>query len=198
MEIDPKFRRTIEYLDLVSIENSRDVIFIVDRQFRLQAFNQAWVDFAVENDGRSVLDQFPLGASILKALPAKLKSFLIAKFNQAVLQNKPFEHDYECSSARQYRVFHQSAYPLVNAAGLVISNHLIKFSSHTETTRGLLEGLIDEDGIIVQCCNCRKVRDPDNQQLWLWVPEAIEKKFSRISHAICPRCYDFYYPEIEA
>jgi hypothetical protein len=41
------------------------------------------------------------------------------------------------------------------------------------------------------------LRDPSDSNSWLWVPEALDIVPVGTSHGICPRCYDFYYPEID-
>ena len=197
LQIDPTFREAIAYLDLTSIAVSRDVTFIVDKHLILRAFNGAWTAFAMQNDGATIIDRFPLGAAIDAVFPVVLKDYFRSAYATALRTHTPFELDYECSSVDQLRHFHQSAYPLVDAAGLVIANHLIESRPHTQRVHAFTQRLIDANGLIAQCCNCRKLRDPEDETSWWWVPEAVARTFPNTSHSICPRCYDFYYPEID-
>lgn len=195
MQVDPKFRKKIEYLDQASISESPDVIYIVDDKLVLRAFNDAWVEFALNNAGTSVMQKYPLGTSIQQTFPDTIQEYLTSAFARAMESNIPFELDYECSSANQFRLYHQSAYPIADAAGLVISNHMIKSKPHTQPAHEFSEAFLDDHGLMIQCSNCRKICDPKNRNRWLWVPDVLDKVYPNTSHAICPRCYDFYYPE---
>jgi len=197
MIIDLLFKKHVEYLDIESIKRSQDVIYILDNQMILQAYNPAWTEFAKNNNGEEILVNYSTGARIVDAFSGPLKNFIVGSFEKALHEGKPFEHDYECSSAGVYRLFHQTAYPLVESKGLVISNHLIKECAYPENEHAFREKFVGSTGHVVQCSNCRKIRDPKNEHLWFWVPSLVEKPFPRVSHGICPRCYDHYYPEID-
>lgn len=193
VHIDPAFIRSIDYLDLKSISESRDVIYIVDDKLVLRAFNDAWVDFAGNNGGESVLTNYPLGAAITQAFPAELKHFFITAYKKVLKGGQPFHHECECSSAHTFRRLHQSVYSLLDARGLVISNHFVVECDHTEKPREFSGRFADENGLVTQCANCRKLRDPRNPNVWVWVPSAVEKIPDRTSHGICPRCFDYYF-----
>lgn len=193
MFIEASFKKHIEYLDIESIENSPDVIYVIDDQMVLRAYNQAWINFANNNNGGTILENFSIGFRISDAFPEPLKSHVVAAYQQALDQNKPCDHDFECPSPIQYRLYHQTAYPLVESKGLVISNHLVKEFPHPDGRHDFEEQFASDWGIITQCCNCRKIRDPENEQMWLWVPLVVEKPVEKTSHGICPRCYDHYY-----
>jgi hypothetical protein len=197
MIIDIFFKRHIDYLDIESIKKSHDVIYIVDEKMILRAYNHAWIKFAKDNHGAMILAYYSTGSNIADAFTGPIKDYLIGAYKKALQENKPFEHDYECPSAAEYRLFHQTAYPIVESRGLVISNHLVKTCSPTETAHEFKERFVNEHGIVVQCSNCRKIRDSKNDDGWLWVPEFIEKPYPKTSHGICPRCLDHYYPEID-
>ena len=197
MHIDPAFRLKIDYLDLESIQTSGDTIFIVDHELQLRAYNDAWSQFAIDNGGAAILDTFGFGNSISGAFPERLKGYFVGAYKAALMDNQRFDHDYECPSPRQFRKFRQSAYPLLDAAGLVISNHLIEAQDHSGPGLAFSRDLIDQRGIVTQCCNCRKIRKPDNPNVWVWVPDAVHTNYPNTSHGICPRCLDHYYPDID-
>lgn len=198
VQIDPSFVKSIDYLDLNSIFDSNDVIYIVDEKFVLRAFNEAWVDFAKNNGGKSVLVNYPIGTSIISAIPPELEGFYIGVYKKVLKGGQPFHHDCECSSANTFRVLHQTIYPLLDAKGLVISDHFIVECDHTEKPHEFNEKFVNEHGFVVQCSNCRKLRDPLDKNTWLWVPSAVETIPINTSHGICPRCLDHYfYSELE-
>ncbi|HKJ66146.1 MAG TPA: hypothetical protein VJ969_12130 [Desulfopila sp.] len=197
MKIDPEFKKDILYLDLATIEESEDVIYIVDSAFFLKAYNSMWEKFAHDNNGEEVLRRYPLGSSIHDAFLEPIKSYLIRAYTAALQDNTPFEQTYECPSPLEYRLYRQTAYPLVQSRGLVITNHLVRKSQLREEIVAFSKQFVDKREIITQCQNCRKIRDPQNEQRWLWVPSLVKNTLANISHGICPQCLDHYFPDID-
>lgn len=197
MKIDPEFEKDILYLDLTTIEESEDVIYIVDSAFTLKAYNNMWENFALDNNGEEILRRYPLGSNVQDAFREPIKSYLIQAYTAALQDNTPFEQTYECSSPLEYRLYRQTAYPLVRSRGLVISNHLVRKSQLREEIVAFSKQFIDNRGIITQCQNCRKIRDPQNEQRWLWVPSLVKNTLANTSHGICPQCLDHYFPDID-
>ena len=179
------------------MKQSSDVIYIVDAKMVLRAYNHAWINFAKNNDGRIILAKYSIGSRIVDSTSGPLRSFIISAYKKALYENKPFEHNFECSSANQYRLFRQTAYPLIDSKGLVISNHIVEECPHPEQAQAFRQQFINGQGFVTQCANCRRIRDPKNYHSWLWVPSLVENPFPNTSHGICPQCYDHYYPEID-
>lgn len=196
MAIDQVFMKKILYLDLKLINESQDVIYIIDAKFILKAYNKAWVNFARSNKGEDVLIKYPIGSMILDAFQGPFKSYFTKKYNDSLEFNKHFEHNYKCPTAEGDRVFRQFAYPLKGSIGLVISNHLVLEKPHMEEPQEFTKQFVDDDGLIHQCSNCRKIKDPA-KGAWLWVPSLLADPFPETSHGICPQCLDYFYPEIE-
>jgi hypothetical protein len=197
MIIDPDFKKQISHMDIEYMSDSQDTICIVDNDLRLVGYNDAWINFANNNNGESALQQFPLGANISDAGEEPIKSYIEKAYRGALQNNKPFEHDYECSSPEKFRVFHQTAYPLIDSIGLVITNHLVQEKPHTEKEVEFNNRFVNEHGIIIQCANCRKIRNPVNPSNWYWVPSLVKSPLENISHSLCVPCLDHYYPDIE-
>ena len=195
MLIDDTFQEAVHSLDLESMRKSQDTIYIIDSRFKLRGYNPSWVNFAKHNSGIEVLKKYPIGISILTAIPEKLKPFYRASYTSALTSRVVFAHDYECSSANQFRLFHQTAYPLPEAAGLIVTHHLIEQFNHPGPNHAFTTKLLDEHGHITQCCHCRKIRSPANQHAWLWVPSIVKTPPPNTSHSVCPRCLEFYYPD---
>lgn len=197
MHIDPDFLTQVAYLDLDSLETSPDTIYIVDSDLRLRAYNYAWIAFAQNNDGQALLTRYHWGDAIDAAFPQDVKQYYQEAYRRALLNKAPFQHIYECSSPDQYRRFQQTAYPLAGAEGLVIAHHLIEERGHGEPAEVFDAKYLNSDGQIIQCCHCRKVRDPADARRWIWVPALVKQTMANISHTLCPRCLDFYYPDLD-
>ena len=197
MKIIPGFKRNISYLDLASLERSGDVIYIVDPKLHLVAYNDMWETFALSNDGEEIIKRYPLGADIRDAFQGPIRNYFFQAYTKALKENTPFEQTYECSSPQEYRLYHQTAYPLVAGHGLVISNHLVKKLQHDQEAVVFNKQFVDVRGLITQCQNCRKVRDPQHPDRWYWVPSLVKDCLDNVSHGICPRCMDHYFPDLD-
>lgn len=197
MYIEPAFKSEISPLNFDFLSKSEDVIYIVDNTLKLMFFNEAWCDFAMNNNGATVLKRFPLGVKISQVYKEPIKSYVINGYKRALKDNTPFVHKYECSSPQIYRVFYQTAYPVSGSKGLVITNHLIIENEHPEERVVFSSRFEDNNKIVTQCSNCRKIRDPQNKEKWYWVPELVKNRLPNISHSICTPCLDHYYPDID-
>lgn len=196
MIVAPGFAPHLAYLDAASLSLSADVICVIDADYILRAYNRAWLQFAENNGGANLPARFGLGQSIMSAIPEPLRSFYATRYRQALAEGRTFDHDYECSSPELQRYFHQTAYPLVDGSGLLISHHLLKTGSagcEYEASPAAYRG---DGGDVVQCMNCRKVRQPAKPEQWDWVPALVARPAAETSHTICPRCLDFYYPDL--
>jgi hypothetical protein len=196
MTIEPTFEREVGYLDLAALARSPDVVCIVDRDLRLMGFNDAWAAFARDNNGASILERYPLGSSISVG-EEPLRSYIASKYRHAIENNTIFEQQYECSRPSAFRIFHQTAYPLNGGTGLVITHHLSVEKPHEQNAEVFSTRFVDENGIVTQCQNCRKVRDAQDTHTWYWVPALLEQPLPNVSHGICVPCMDYYYPDID-
>jgi hypothetical protein len=196
MHIVPEFAAVIAYMDMNFLSTSRDVVCIVDRDLKLVGYNDSWINFAKANDGETVLTKFPLQAKISNAGEGQARDYILHGYERALRDNKPFEHQYECSSPEKYRVFYQTAYPIADSKGLVITHHLVVEKDHDESEETFFNRLEDSHDFLTQCANCRKIRHPQEKSIWLWVPALVRCRLPNVSHSICPPCLDHYYPDI--
>lgn len=197
MHIVPEFAKAIAHMDLDFLCASKDVVCIVDRDLNLMGYNNAWVDFARNNNGENALSKFPLRASISEAGEGLVRSYVLQGYERALRDHKPFEHQYECSSPEKFRIFHQTAYPIAGSKGLVITHHLLVEKDHQESEKSFISRFENNHEILTQCANCRKVRDPQEESTWFWVPSLVHKQLPNISHSICTPCLDHYFPDID-
>lgn len=188
---DPEFKGLLASLDAEAFEEG-GTVYGVWSDFRLAYVNKCWSEFASTNNGPD--PAWPMGSSILDAMSKPVRQFFLDHYQKALKENRPFEHVYECSSAKQYRTFHQKAYPLGKAEGLLIVNSLKVAEPMMRKECGPSDTLYrDKDGMIHQCSHCRRVQRQDLPAQWDWVPEYVAKVPVKCTHDLCKPCYAYYY-----
>ncbi|MBN1595629.1 hypothetical protein JW933_06865 [candidate division FCPU426 bacterium] len=193
MRINPAFKKTLHGLHLDALDKSPDIIYWIDADYCLQGYNQAWLEFARQNNGACVLEKFPLGTSIMAAFADKPRHYYWQAYHQTLYSHKRFEYDYECPSAEQFRLYHQTVVPLKKNAGLMICNHLVKNGPILLAAHKIEKCYFLPNGCIVQCGHCRKVQNLARLNKWDWVPALVAKPQPDITYAICPRCLGMYH-----
>ncbi len=195
--LDESFAPCLEGHDLDELERYAGTVYAVRPDFRLAYMNPAWFRFAQENGGEpGISTRWPLGAPVMPAISAALRSFYEIKFRTCLERGEPWVHDYECSSAGVYRRFRQTAYPLKDGCGLLITNTLAMETVHHPVDRSpksaAKEKYSDENGAISQCAHCRRVMDPAGLDRWDWVPAWVERLPSEVAFVLCGDCRKRY------
>ena len=175
-------------LDLIN--DTADVIYLLDAEMRLVAFNQGWVRFALANGGEEVLRQWVPGGAVLEAVPTAERRALAARYSRALLTGQPVEHCYECSSPEQRREYLQVVYPIAGKSALLVTNSLLYAGEAPQLERDYL----GRHGLLVQCSHCRRVARQDGSHAWDWIP-GLKLATDGISHSICPYCLEHHYPQ---
>ena len=98
MHIVPDFAKVIAHMDIEFLCASKDVVCIVDKEFKLMGYNNSWIDFAKNNNGEAALAKFPLQTKISEAGEGPVCDYVMQGYDRAMREHKPFEHQYECSS----------------------------------------------------------------------------------------------------
>lgn len=193
--ICPYFRKKINYLNLEIIEASNDSTYILDTDFKMRAYNSAYVRFGHENDCPEVEERFGIGFDLRDAIYGPPKNYYERKFREVIEKSTPLSFDYECSSPDKYRLLRQTAYPIRNKQGLLLSNHMTICHSHTNPSSKLTSNHKTTDNMVIQCCHCRKVKNLNAENQWDWIPELVEKPYAMTSHTLCHNCLTHYYPD---
>lgn len=198
MNIGREFIRALAGYDLSKFENSPNVIYALDSNFRLQYFNKKWEEFAVENNGADLLLKYNIGSSLYEVLVEPLRDYYLDHYHMVINNEKIFQHDFECHSARLFRKFHQKAVPLENQRGLLIENSLVISYPHIYDNphhhNSNILPYLDKNGLLHQCCNCRKVLNLDIENKWEWNSGFIEKLPENTEYTLCPDCEEYYHP----
>ena len=177
------------------IENSGDTIYVVGPDFQLIYFNQGWSAFASENAGEPAISRnWSIGCCVLDAIPPAIRPFFEENFTKCIRESRPWEHQYECSSPEAFRRFVMHCLPLSDGKRLLIVHSLVQDAPRTLIEHQRVESLYrDEDGIITQCCHCRRVRRKEIRLTWDWVTEWVKTIPPKTSHGLCEICFGFYY-----
>lgn len=200
---DPRFAPLLSGFDREALETHPGSICGLWRDLRIAYVNPAWRRFAEENGGRpGIADAWGVGACYMAAVPDVLRPRLEHLFERAVEGGgdamRPAALDYECSSARIFRMFHMDVYPLPGRRGYLVVNSLVVEEPHDPRRRAPRPpdraAYLDAGGLIQQCSHCRRVRHPEEGR-WDWIPAWVEAPPDATSHSICRVCFDYFYPE---
>ncbi|MBE0564860.1 MAG: hypothetical protein IH621_02810 [Krumholzibacteria bacterium] len=197
MTIDDAFRRAAAHLDWTALAKSGDSTYFLDPALRLMGWNEAYLAFALANGADDLPERFPLGSDVAAAITGPLRRYYRRGFAGILAHGRPLHRQYECSSASELRLLHMSAYPIRGGAGLVVAHHVIHRAPHAGPSRSLRQHHADGHGFVVQCANCRKIRDHRSDNKWDRVPDVLAGPPRNVSHGLCPICLDHYYPDLE-
>lgn len=180
--------------DVSELNENPNTCYIIDTAFQLLYANPAYYRFAEANDGLDVATRYGIGVNVLDAISGPQREFFANLFAQALQSDERTEFDYECSSAREYRMFRLILYPLPDRRGLVARHAVIKTRGHESEAHKFREGdYADDHKLIHQCGHCRRVRHLQENR-WDWCPEALG--YHPISHTLCDACVEFYYRDV--
>lgn len=178
---------------LRALELNSAVIYILDPHFRISYCNLAWDHFASQNGGESLLRKRVTDSPCMEAISPLLRAFYESAFRLVARTQKPWEHDYECSSPETSRVFHMRVLPL-HGERLLIENSLLVESPHKHGRAPDGSRYIGEDGYIAMCGNCRRVlaRDAVGKSVWEWVPAYLVSMPAPVTYGFCDTCLPYY------
>ena len=177
------------------IDKSRDVIYLLDGDLRIQYCNPAWDQFARQNAGERALAAQVQGARLFDFIPEALQAFYRTVFGACQQDRQPFAFDFECSSAGTYRLFRMQILPFREKAGAAVVNALrVEGPARDRATSDAPDPrYVRPDGLRTMCAHCRRTRRVDDATRWDWVPRYLADKSLRVSHGMCPTCADYHY-----
>lgn len=201
MNIGRDFIKILSGFDLLSYEQSGNIVYAIDDQFILQYFNQQWESFAKENNSSDIIFSSNIGCNILTNITGPLRHFYYKKYNDVLNSRTIFEHEFECSSPEKYRKYHQRVIPLPLTSGLLITNSKIQEYPHLQSIQhhhsSNLLPYLNSDGEICQCSNCRKVKNMDYENRWDWIAKFIVSLQPNTIFSVCDECMNKYYNDID-
>jgi len=195
----PQFESLLTPFDRRVIDGQDGTIFGLDDNYRLVYMNSGWFQFAADNCGEPALSRdWGLGRSIWEAVPDILAPFYRQAYAHCLVSGEPWHHDYECSTPTLFRRLHQTAYPLREGAGLLVVNSLV-LEQPWDAIKGVpwpaaSGDYADSNGLVHQCCHCRRVEHLRVPGRWDCIPGLIARPGTRTSHGLCPVCLAYHYP----
>lgn len=189
-------RLTAAGFSVRALEENASVVYIVGRDFSIAYCNPAWDTFAAQNGGKNLERGQVSGRSCLPAMPDFLRTFYEFAFENVSDTQKPWEHDYECSSPEKYRRFHMRVFP-IDPTYLLVENSLYVEGDHEQASQTPVDHsrYIDHNGFIAMCSHCRRTRahHPNSSTTWDWVPSYLKDTPVLVSHALCRTCLAYHY-----
>jgi CheY-like chemotaxis protein len=187
---DDAARNLAKRFDLAALDAEASTMVIVSGGGSILWVNAAWHAFGVANGATP--EAIARGVGYFEAVQGELRTWILDAAARCSASGEVFENDYECSSPTVERKFRMRMMP-VSEAGLLIEHSLRLESPHT----GVAEepdpaNYRSDDGLIVMCSNCRRVRRFDKTS-WDWVPTWVAVQPERVSHGLCFVCFKFYY-----
>lgn len=195
---DSSFLDIVGNFNFEALEKSKYSIYALSKDLKFIYFNPAWYKFAKKNGfDKAVAKKTVLGSSFIKALHGvRLRLYFYNHYKKAIRTGKVWHHEYECSSKKKYRFFHQTAYPLPNKNGLLIIHaEMFKLpmgNMNRENFHAIEHRYLNADGQIVQCSNCRHTQRADQPEIWDWVSDWVKKLPANHRLTICPTCEHLY------
>jgi hypothetical protein len=193
-----EFLAQLDGFDLDTLEKNPHSIYGLARDLTLNYVNQAWLEFARDNDGEPVISQrFTIGTPIGDAFSEPLKTYYTGIYRRLLESGEVWHHEYECSSPSMHRIYHQTVYPLRNQAGLLVVNSPLVEQAHETAPGQALRDLLDTyrkpNGLLTACCHCRRVHRIPQSGIWDRISQWETAMPSNVNHTLCPICHDYFY-----
>lgn len=176
---------------------THNTICYIGRDYRLIGYNPAYLQFAAANGCENIEQNWGIGNSVLDCTPPILRGLLKKAYDRA-FAGETVEYEYNCHSPEKFRRYVMRLIPQPD--GNVVAEHALLFEQEHQDVldlglQAVKAGYQRADGIIVQCCNCRKLRSLKDSLRWDLVRSLIASAAGfTISHGICPVCAEQLYP----
>ena len=201
-QITPEFESIIGSSRLESLNDHPSTVYGLNSKFEISYLNPAWFKFAELNGGEVFIgEDWSLGRNIFDCIPDILQEYYRNLFKSALKDVSPegisIQSKYECSSPTIYRCFSMHLYS-VGWDSLLVVHSLVIEEPHTSSSyQGRIfldeKEYIDDNGLVHQCTNCRRIKNLKHVGRWDWLPKWIEKPHPNTSHGICFPCMKHYY-----
>jgi hypothetical protein len=177
--------------DVDELDRDEGIVVALDRDGTIVWHNSTWQRFALENDGPDVPARFGVGARYLDGISGPLRAFYESVFEGVIATQEPFEQDYECSSPDEFRLHHLRILPIEDH-GLLIEHSTRALHPHGEgPSPSSDEAYRDDQGMLLQCSNCRRVHRVGDG--WHWIRDWVKIPPPSTSHGLCAACAGHYF-----
>lgn len=194
---NPVFERLMSGFHSDAMYLSQDSICGLWPDLTMAYFNSGWTQFAERNGGEpTISERWSIGSQVLDAMAVPIRGFFREKFERVLRERRLWEHLYECSSSSVERRMKMTVYPLGAREGLLAVHSLVQEQPNSQSGSSPLEEIyLNQEQLIVQCCQCRRVQRAGAANVWDWVPAWVDSPPRNTSHGLCDPCFGFYYAD---
>jgi len=195
--VHPEARLEAAGFKVAKLESDPSTICMLQPDLKIIYCNQAWDRFATENGGLELSRSAIIGTSYIDVVPKPLRPFYEDGLANVMKSGQTWDQDYECSSARLYRLLHMRVFRLPECFLLLV--HSLRIERPHGADRPAMPGnetlYATEQGIVTMCCHCRRTRRIGSAEgaVWDWVPEYLERAPRLVSHGLCRVCQAYFY-----
>lgn len=194
--VAPDFADCLSGSNLIRLGASRDTVLAVDKELILRGYNAAYVRSARRLGGRRWLQRYGLGFRLLEGFTGFYAEHYERIYSRCVMEELPYAAVHGCATPKFFGWYRESVSVLGKGDGLLITHRLL------ELTRRSAAAVFDEklhrgeDGLVLQCCHCERIRNYGGKNRWEWLPELPKELGLEVSHGLCPHCLDTYYGDL--
>lgn len=168
------------------------LVYRVDPQDRLCAFNSAWTDFARANEGEALLPEHRLGTSLWPAVKDAHVREIYRRLMQRARAGHPVAFGYRCDAPEWRRWFHMEIRAVEGDGSLEFISRLLREERRPRVA--LLDLTSERSTDFVTVCSwCQRVSV--GAGLWQAVEQAVEQlgllnqdALPGLTHGICGDC----------
>jgi len=175
------------------LENSQDVSYILDSQFKIKYCNPAWDRFAHNNGGHKLTPSTLIGTPVWDFTPWELQPFFAMVFDYARSRHDVWRHTYDCSSPRLHRLCEMSVHPLSKPEGYLVTNTMLIQEPHGHTFDPNPLRYYDSNYKVTICSHCRCTRATEDPLAWELVPSHLGLPSDQVDSDLCPLCRAYLY-----
>ena len=182
--------------DLNDVEDGQTIVIGLRSNLSIALLNEEWFRLA-EGDGRppDFSDRWGLEANYLEAIHGDAYGYYRDGLERVLQTGESWSTTYECPTPDEQRTFALRVEPLKAARGLLLFHRQRQARPFEEDEAEVDKGLDayrDVYGILHQCAHCRRMRRQRDGHQWRWVPEAMRNPPRKISHGMCPTCFEHF------
>ena len=192
---DPDFLHLLGPQRVAELEADENTVIGLRADNTVGYRNSGWDRFATDNGAPELIEWN--GTPILEMFHPEVREAYRDLFQRVRDRGEPEDHVYQCSSPEVYREFRLRVLPLPDEHLLLI-HHLVVNRDHHWPVQEPGTRYVDADGVVTQCCRCRRTRRANAPETWDWVPAYLDRTLDQVSHGLCPSCFRHYHPEAAA
>lgn len=194
--VDPDYRARLGGCDLTRFGRSRDTIYVLDSQLRMRGYNASYARVARRIGGRPWLRSYGLGFPVLEGFTGFYAEHYGRVYRHCLAEGAPYAAVYGCATPESFGWYREAVSQLATGDGLLVRHQLLESIERDEAADYDERAHRNDDGLVLQCCHCERVRDNRRPDAWEWLPDLRAIPDLELSHGLCPHCLDTYYGDL--